>query len=268
MWDKDAVNLETIAEIAGVKAIKRGQMCVTVDYCLVHETQLKEFTEKIVQYFNENFTENNGAAHCCGIISNRHIKRLEGLLEEAREAGVQVIQIGSDLKEGDRNMPFYVVVDPPDDLMLMQDEIFGPILPIKSYKNTSDVLEYVNKGDRPLGLYVYSKNQQFIDTIMEKTHAGGVGVNIMALQAGQPSLPFGGAGGSGMGVHHGIEGFREFSNPKGYFIKGKGGTISTILPPYGKDTDHLIEEVAYASIGKQLKVCTEDFTEEFNGSNV
>ena len=250
--DKDSVNPQTIGEIAGAKSIKRGQMCVTVDYCLVHKDQVNDFSDQMIQYFQDNFTEDNGAAHCCGIISQRHIKRLEGLLDEAREAGCKVVQIGSDLKANERNMPFYIVVNPPDDIGLMKEEIFGPILPIKTYDKTEDILEYVNSGDKPLGLYIYSKNQDFIDTIIEKTHSGGVGVNMVALQAGQPSLPFGGTGGSGMGVHHGVEGFREFSNARGFFIKGKGGTISSILPPYGADTDHLINEVAYASIGKQL----------------
>ncbi len=251
--DKDSVNEETFAEIAGIKAIKRGQMCVTADYCMVHESQLNAFRDGIVQYFKEHFTKDNGASYCCGIISNRHISRLESLLEEARKAGVEVIQIGSDLKEGERNMPFYIVVNPPSDIELMQDEIFGPILPIVTYKSTQDIIDFVNRGDSPLGLYVYSKDQNFIDQITGKIPSGGVSVNFMAFQASQPSLPFGGVGGSGMGVHHGIEGFREFSNPRGFFVKGKGGTLNSILPPYGKDTTHLINEVAYASLGKQLK---------------
>lgn len=251
--DKDSINKITISEIAGVKSVKRGQMCVTADYCFVHESQLENFTTQMVDHFKKNFTKDNGAAHCCGIISQRHVNRLQSLLEEARDAGAKVIQIGSDIKEGTRDMPFYIVVDPPNDIGLMQEEIFGPILPIKPYNDIDEVLKYVNDGDSPLGLYIYSKDQQFIDTIIDNTRSGGVSVNLMAFQAAQPSLPFGGIGASGMGVHHGEEGFKEFSNPRGHFIKGKGGTFETITPPYGKNTDHLINEVAYASIGKQLK---------------
>ena len=251
--DKDSINEVTISEIAGVKSVKRGQMCVTADYCFVHESQMDTFTKQMIDHYTEHFTEDNGAAHCCGIISQRHVDRLEGLLEEAREAGVRVVQIGEDIKAGTRDMPFYIVVDPPNNIGLMQEEIFGPILPIKPYKDVEEVLSYVNEGDSPLGLYIYSKDQQFIDTIIDNTQSGGVSVNLMAFQAAQPSLPFGGVGASGMGVHHGEEGFKEFSNPRGHFIKGNGGTFSTITPPYGQDTEHLINEVAYASIGKQLK---------------
>lgn len=251
--DNDSINPVTISEIAGVKSVKRGQMCVTADYCFVHESQLDQFTKQMIDHFTANFAEDNGAAQCCGIISQRHVDRLESLLEEARASGSKVVRIGSDIKEGTRDMPFYIVVNPPDDIGLMQEEIFGPILPIKSYKDVNEVIDYVNAGESPLGLYIYSKDPKFIDTIIDNTQSGGVSVNLMAFQAAQPSLPFGGVGGSGMGVHHGEEGFKEFSNPRGHFIKGSGGTFSTITPPYGEDTDHLINEVAYGSLGNQLK---------------
>lgn len=250
--DKDSITNETIAEIAGVKVVKRGQMCVTVDYCLVPEKHLEEFSNKMVQHFKKNFSENNGAAHSCGIISNQHIDRLQGLIDDARAKSQSVTQIGSDLTDGNRNMPFYIIVNPAKDTKLMQEEIFGPILPIIPYKNVQDAINYINDGGQPLGLYIYSKDNKFVNQLANNTQSGGVAVNFMALQAGQPSLPFGGIGESGMGHHHGEEGFKEFSNPRGYFVKGKGGTFPSITPPYDDSTDYLINEVAYASVGKQL----------------
>ncbi len=251
--DKTSVTAETAAEIAGVKVVKRGQMCVTADYCLVPETHLEDFTDKIVSAFQQNFSENNGADHSCGIISQRHLARLNNLIEDARAAGTEVIQIGKDLEGDDRHMPFYVVVNPSDDLRMMQEEIFGPILPIKPYKEVRDAIAYINRGDQPLGLYIYSQDQHFVDTLTENTQSGGVSVNVCSLQAAQPSLPFGGIGASGMGIHHGEEAFKEFSNPRGYFIRGKGGTIDRITPPYGNSTTDLIENVAYAGLLDQLK---------------
>ncbi len=251
--DANSATEATAAEIVGVKVVKRGQMCVTVDYCLVPEAQLADFTDKVVSVFQERFSQDNAAAHSCGIITERHLTRLNSLVEEARASGAKVIQIGADITGDNRDMPFYVVVDPSDELRLMQEEIFGPILPIKSYKTTQDAIDYVNQGDHPLGLYIYSENQAFVDQITENTRSGGVSVNVCALQAAQPSMPFGGIGGSGMGIHHGEEAFKEFSNPRGYFVKGKGGTIERITPPYGPATDDLIENGAYGGIAQQLK---------------
>lgn len=167
----------------------------------------------------------------------------------ATVAGVKVIQIGETMKPGSRAMPFYVVVNPPDDLPLMRNEIFGPI---KTYKTTQDAIAYVNRGDRPLGLYVFAKDRAFIDQVTQNTQSGGVAVNMIALQAGQPSMGFGGNGASGMGRHHGEEGFRGFSIARGYFERGAGSTIDWIFPLYGAGTRHLIDNVAYAPIGKQL----------------
>ncbi len=241
----------TIATIGGIKAIKRGQMCVSVDYCLVPESGLQAFTQALTDFMQQNFSAQNGAAHSCGIISERHLKRLNHLVAEARDAGAQVIQIGTDLKPGERHMPFYLVVNPAEDLSVMREEIFGPIIPIKTYQTTQDAIRFVTKGDRPLGLYVFSDNAQFINEITRNTHSGGVAINAVAAQAAQPSLAFGGVGASGMGRHHGEEGFRELSNPRGYFVRRPGGVLNWITPPYGADTRHLIEDAAYAGLGKQ-----------------
>jgi coniferyl-aldehyde dehydrogenase len=242
----------TIAIVAGIKVIKRGQMCVTVDYCLVPESGLTTFTDKLASHMKAHFAQDNAAPHACGIISERHVARLNKLVDEARASGAQVIQIGADLQPGQRDMPFYLVVNPADDLALMQQEVFGPILPIKTYRDTADAIAYINKGDRPLGLYVFAKDRSFIDQLTQRTSSGGVAVNAIALQAGQPSMGFGGSGASGMGRHHGEEGFREFSNARGYFERGVGGTLDWIVPPYGEGTRMLIDKVAYAPMGQQL----------------
>jgi len=242
----------SISVIAGVKTLKRGQVCVTADHCLVPEESLSDFTDAFVAHMQQAFGADN-AAGACGIINNRHIARLTGLVDQARESGAQVIQIGQDTTSGSRLMPFFVVVDPSDDLPLMQKEIFGPILPIKTYRSTQDVIDRVNAGDRPLGLYVFSDDRAFIDEITEHTQSGGVAVNAIAIQAGMPSMGFGGVGASGMGRHHGEEGFREFSNPRGYFERRAGGTFDLIIPPYGAGTRQLIDDVAYGPLVKQLR---------------
>ena len=256
----DSVDDErTIATVAGIKVIKRGQMCVTVDYCLVPQSQLQVFTQKLAAHMTAHFSEGNAAAHACGIVSERHVSRLYKLLDEAKSSGAEVIQIGKDLQPGSRDMPFYLVVNPSDDLALMQQEIFGPILAIKTYQNTADAVAYINKGDRPLGLYVFAKDRSFIDQVTQQTQSGGVAINTIALQAGQPSMGFGGSGASGMGRHHGEEGFREFSISRGFFERGTGGTIDWIIPPYGAGTRMLIDKVAYAPVAQQALFALKQF---------
>ena len=249
--DKDAITKATVTDIAGVKVVKRGQMCVTVDHCLVPSASLDTFTDLMVSHFDEHFSEDNGAAHSTGIISDRHLKRLQSLVDDARAKGAEVHEIGAVLPGNERNMPFYIVKNPPADALVMQEEIFGPILPILPYDNKEDVIHRVNAGDRPLGLYVFSKDKSFIDDITTRTRSGGVAINIAGLQAAHPAMPFGGIGESGMGHHHGVEAFREFSNPRGYFIKGKGGAMDRLTAPYTDRTDNLIEKAGYASLGKQ-----------------
>lgn len=252
IFHEDAVTEKNIQELAGAKAIKRGQMCVTADHCYVPKSKLDFFVKALEAHFKTHFAdEQNGGAHSCSIITQRHLNRLYGMIEEAREAGVHIIQTAEKPSGESRAMPFYLVIDPPRNIELMQEEIFGPILPIVTYNDVHEVIQQINAGDKPLGLYIYSNDKNFTDRITENTQSGGVSVNTVALQAAQPSLPFGGIGGSGMGVHHGHEGFKEFSNPRGYFEKGGGGTLELITPPYDKRTDHLIEEVAYAPLGKQ-----------------
>lgn len=251
---EDSVNNpDAIAEIIGVKAVKRGQMCVTPDYCFVPEKSLDVFVKNLEEVLEQKFKNNNGETHATGIINASHQIRLMAMLEEAKDHQVKVIQVGHLPKNGERNMPFHIVVNPPEHLRLMSQEIFGPIIAIKTYTNEQEIIDYIQQGDKPLALYIYSKNQAFINYLTENTESGGVSVNALAMQAALPSLPFGGVGSSGIGVHHGEEGFREFSNQRGYFVRGKGGVFKTIMPPYTHETDDFIENVGYAPPLKQLK---------------
>ncbi len=130
-------------------------------------------------------------------------------------------------------MPISLVIDPPDDLALMQEEIFGPILPIKAYDTLDQAVEYVNAGERPLALYVFAKDEAIADDVLRRTTSGGACVNAAAVHGALASLPFGGSGQSGSGRHHGIDGFREFSNQRAVFVRGEGDMIEAFAPPYG-----------------------------------
>ena len=120
-------------------------------------------------------------------------------------------------------------------MRIMREEIFGPIMPVVPYDNLDEAIERINAGERPLGLYVFGENESDTDRVLSQTSSGGAAVNTCALQGGLPSLAFGGSGNSGMGRHHGVEGFREFSNPRGIVVRGKEADhIDAFYAPYSK----------------------------------
>jgi len=231
----DSVDAESVRQLLATKALKNGQMCISVDYCLVPRERLEEFASLAAEYARESMPGYCTSDSCTGMISTRHLERIEGLLEDARARGCDVrpLEEPGDLVPATRQLPMSLVIDPPDDLALMQEEIFGPILPIKAYDNIEQAIDHVNAGERPLALYVFAKDDALADEVLRRTTSGGACVNCAAVHGALPSLPFGGIGQSGSGRHHGIEGFREFSNPRGVFIRGEGDLIEAFAPPYG-----------------------------------
>jgi coniferyl-aldehyde dehydrogenase len=177
-----------------------------------------------------------------GIISERHLERIERMVDEARERGcdVRALEAGGEMPSDKRQLPISLVLDPPDDIALMREEVFGPVLPVKGYDALEQAVEYVNSGERPLALYVFSKDEQVAQDVLRDTTSGGACVNAAAVHGALPSLPFGGIGQSGTGRHHGIEGFREFSNLRGVFVRGDGDMIEAFAPPYGEIAEAVV----------------------------
>ncbi len=239
----DSVDAESIKQVLATKAIKNGQMCISVDYCLVPREQVEDFARLAADHFREAMPGYCSSDSCTGVISSRHLERIEGLLEDARARGCDVRPLeqapGADPQA--RQLPISLVIDPPDDLALMQEEIFGPILPIKAYDTLDEAIGHVNAGERPLALYVFAKDEGEADEVLRRTTSGGACVNSAAVHGALPTLPFGGIGQSGSGRHHGIEGFREFSNLRGVFIRGEGDMIEAFAPPYGPTAQAVVD---------------------------
>jgi coniferyl-aldehyde dehydrogenase len=250
IFAEDSINAESIKQVLATKAIKNGQMCISVDYCLVPRGQLEEFASLAAAYARESMPDYCESGSCTGIISSRHLERIESLLEDARQRGCDVrpLEEAGDVDPSTRQLPMSLVIDPPNDLALMQEEIFGPILPIKAYDELDEAIEDVNAGERPLALYVFAKDEAVADDVLRRTTSGGACVNSAAVHGALPSLPFGGIGQSGSGRHHGIEGFREFSNLRGVFVRGEGDLIDAFAPPYGP-TAQAVVDAAFASAG-------------------
>jgi coniferyl-aldehyde dehydrogenase len=231
----DSVDAESVKQILGTKAIKNGQMCISVDYCLVPRDQLEEFVALAEARVRDAMPGYCASGDCTGMISSRHLERIERLLEEARDRGCDVrpLESAEDPDQETRRLPLSLVIDPPEDLGLMREEIFGPVLPVKPYDTLDEALEYVNAGERPLGLYVFARDESLAEDLLRRTTSGGACVNCAAVHGALASLPFGGTGQSGSGRHHGIDGFREFSNIRAVFVRGDGDLIEAFSPPYG-----------------------------------
>ena len=228
-----AVNVESVI---GTKTVKNGQMCVTVDYCLVPRADIEKFVKLAQEFMSASAPTYSRGPDCTGIISTQHLDRLTALLKEAEESHARIVPLETDavVDRHTRRMPMSLVVDPPLHLRLMKEEIFGPILPVVGYDDLDAAIEAINAGERPLGLYVFGDDVAVVDRVLAATTSGGAAVNTCAVQGALPSLAFGGSGMSGMGRHHGAEGFREFSNQRGVVVRGTGDMIAAFYAPYSK----------------------------------
>lgn len=232
-----SINAKNVESIIGTKLIKNGQMCISVDYALVPRNDIDRFVQEARKFMDRAAPEYSKSDDCTGIISDRHLVCIQGMLAEAEERQVEIIPLEDDgsVDPETRRMPISLVIDPPADLQMMREEIFGPLMPVVPYDDLENAIAHINSGERPLGLYVFGHDAEQTDRVLSGTSSGGVAVNTCALQGGLPSLAFGGSGNSGMGRHHGVEGFREFSNPRGIVVRGeKPDHIDAFYPPYSK----------------------------------
>lgn len=239
----DSVDAESVRSVIGTKLIKNGQMCISVDYAMVPRARLDDFVTHAETYASAELGDYTSSGDCTGIITERHMERIQAMADEAKAAGARVVALGGEPDPASRRLPLLLVLDPPADLRIMKEEVFGPILPVIPYDDLGDAVAHVNAGERPLGLYVYSKDDDVAESVLRQTTSGGACVNICALQGALPSLGFGGIGQSGSGRHHGIEGFREFSNPRGVVVRGTGDLADAFLPPYGATAEAIVNSV-------------------------
>lgn len=228
-----ATRAESVADVIGTKLIKNGQMCISVDYALVPRGDVDRFVALATEQVRRAVPAYSRSDDCTGIISLRHLDRIAAMIDEARAAGARIVEpeAGGAIDRETRRMPLTLVIDPPADTAVMREEIFGPILPVVPYDSVEDAIAFVNAGERPLGLYVFG-DEDTAAQVVERTSSGGAAINCCAMQGALTTMGFGGVGNSGTGRHHGIEGFREFSNPRGVFVRGTGDAIAAFYPPY------------------------------------
>ncbi|MDR2306241.1 MAG: coniferyl aldehyde dehydrogenase [Paucimonas sp.] len=235
------VPLDTAAErIAFGKTLNAGQTCVAPDYVLVPRPRLDAFADayrRAVRRLYPRITDNPDYS---AIINPRQLERLEHLLADAREQGAEVLDLYDDEPRQGRRLPPHLLTAVTDHMQVMQQEIFGPLLPLVPYDRLDDALAYINQRPRPLALYYFGYDRGEQARVLRDTHSGGVCLNDTLLHVAQDDLPFGGIGPSGMGHYHGQEGFQTFSKAKAVLAKQRLNAARLIYPPYGKALQRLV----------------------------
>lgn len=236
--------IATAAErIMWAKCINAGQVCVNVDYLFLPEGRTDEFVAHARRIIAGRYPDLNGPDYTA-IINQAAYDRLIAMLEDAREKGANVINLTPDQtpNASRRILPPHIILDATEDMTILQEEIFGPLLPIKTYRTPDEVIDYVNAHDRPLAFYPFTNDKRLAERYITRIISGSVGVNEAILQVGQHDLPFGGVGASGMGHYHGYEGFLTFSKLRPVFQQGRFSSIQLALqPPYGERARRVLD---------------------------
>jgi coniferyl-aldehyde dehydrogenase len=230
-----------VERIMWVKLLNAGQICTNVDYLFLPEDKLEDFVRLARTVVARRYPDLNGNDYT-SIIDERSYRRLETTLEDARRKGARLVNLaeGQKPERALRKMPPYLILNPTDDMEISQREIFGPLLPIRTYRSREEVADYVTARPRPLALYVYTNDKHLQDWYITHIMSGGVSINDGLIHAGLHSLPFGGIGNSGMGHYHGVEGFTTFSKMRPVFYQGPLRPLDRMMPPYGKVASRLL----------------------------
>ena len=235
---KSADMEKTANRIMSGKTLNAGQICLAPDYVFVHESNMKELIVEmknaVESMYPDGLKENDDY---CSMVNEPHFQRINGYIEEAKNSSAEVIQINSKSEhfadQKHHKIPPTLIVDAPDNITAMQDEIFGPVLPIKPYTDIQEAINYVNSRPRPLALYYFGDDKVEENQVIKDTISGGITINDVIFHVGQEDLPFGGIGDSGMGVYHGFDGFKEFSHQKAIYSQIGSEVLAMIRPPFG-----------------------------------
>src|SRR5690554_719444 len=238
---------ETTLRIFAGKALNVGQVCISPDYVFVPEEQLEDFVRLANKHVKTLFPSILDNPDYTSVINERHYQRIRSAIDDAKQKGIDVREINpinEDLsqQQGTHKIPMTLVIKPSDDCLIMQNEIFGPVICIKTYSNVQETIDYINNNPRPLALYYFGNDSQEKRNILHNTTSGNVTINDVIAHAGVEDLPFGGIGPSGMGNYHGFDGFKTFSHAKGVFSQSKMNMmkLSGMIPPYGEKTERTL----------------------------
>ncbi|HEY6632582.1 MAG TPA: aldehyde dehydrogenase family protein, partial [Rhizobiaceae bacterium] len=237
------VHDRSVSSIAFGKLANAGQTCIAPDYVMVHEDEAAAFAEGYGRAVSALYPQGPGSADYTSIINEKHFGRLNGLVEDARARGARVVEVGQrpeTAKNRPRTLAPTLVLDPTDGMGVMKEEIFGPVLPVLTYRGIDEAIAYVNARPRPLALYYFGDDDANREKVLSRTTSGNVGINNTMMHYAQDDLPFGGVGASGMGAYHGLEGFRSMSHAKGVFTQGRWNAANLVRAPFGRLADTVL----------------------------
>ena len=231
--DETANIEEACNKIGWGKCINVGQTCIAPDYVLIHESKKTAFIDGLKKQIDQAFGKDMSSNPDLGrIVNSRHFSRLKSLLDDAVQKGA-IVEYGGISKEDENYFTPTILTHVSEDSRVLQEEIFGPILPIITYKNIDEALKYINEKEKPLALYIFSGKNKNSEYILQNTSSGGTCINDTLTHIAQPNLPFGGINNSGIGKSHGFYGFKEFSNERAVLKQHlKKGTLQLLYPPY------------------------------------
>lgn len=237
---------EAADKLAWGKLLNAGQTCIAPDYALVPGAQVDEFVQTMQQAVTSLYPGFEANPDYTSIISERHYQRLLDLVEDARSRGATIIDLkpeGESPGIAGRKLAPKILLNVTDDMRVMQEEIFGPLLPVLGYSSLEEALAFINRHDPPLALYWFGRDRRTREKVINETISGGVTINDTLLHLVQDNLPFGGIGTSGHGHYHGEHGFRQFSKEKPVFIQGPFSGIRLFYPPYKPSLEKLLRWV-------------------------
>jgi aldehyde dehydrogenase (NAD+) len=240
-----SANLEdAIRKIAWGKTLNAGQICVAPDYMLLPEEREEEALKLLGKYFFKYYGDTKSCREdmkYCSIINVNHFKRIKALIEDAVEKGAKV-QMGGHLDETYRYISPTVLTEVPDNANILEEEIFGPVLPIITYKTVEEAVNIINSKPKPLALYIFSQDENAAEGILRRTESGDAMINNVVLHVSNMHLPFGGLNNSGIGKSHGRHGFMAFTHERALMKQGRLSTADIFYPPFGNKSKRLIEK--------------------------
>ncbi|MDW8417906.1 MAG: aldehyde dehydrogenase family protein [Chitinophagales bacterium] len=238
--DETANLQKTTRNLIWSKYLNIGQTCIASDYVFVHQSIKEAFIRSMIEQTRKAFSDNPAQSNAyCRMVNARHYARVKRLIDDALQKGAK-LEDGGQTDETQNYIAPTIISNVTPDMLLMQEEIFGPVLPVLTYNQLEEAVRFINAGEKPLALYIYSKSRKNREYIIRNTSSGAVCINESLIQNGHAYLPFGGVNNSGIGKSHGQWGFREFSNEKPV-LSAWNAPSNLLTPPYGKFNQTVVD---------------------------
>ncbi|QQD18138.1 coniferyl aldehyde dehydrogenase [Spongiibacter nanhainus] len=239
---------EAVERIINGKILNQGQVCLSPDYIFVPKDKLEDFNTRCMDYLGKLFASILDNPDYTSVVNARHFQRLQAYLGDARQNGADIREFNPanedfSQQQGAHKIPLTLVINPGDELLVSKEELFGPVIVVRSYEKLQDCLDYVRARPHPLALYYFGNSKSEQRYVLDNSTSGAVTINDVIFHVSCEDLPFGGIGPSGMGNYHGLDGFKTFSHPRAVYTQSKINfqRLGGMIPPYGDKCDKTLK---------------------------